>query len=137
MSIWMFATIAAIAVLIVFTIRKKLIKTRVAAALIAGLGIADGALSGRLTVWLNDLARLATNGSDRLTAIALGVALPSLAVLVLALFVGHDLMPKHKAHVATTVMAFVLPFMAIAAGGNAAQVTHATFTSVQTTSQGG
>lgn len=101
---------------------KKFPKLRAVAALFASLGIAYGVIGGLLTHLLTTGVGLVVSATDKLATITLGVAIPTIIAGALAFVLVHDLMPKHAAKMRTTVIAFILPLFAVAAGGAAGQL---------------
>lgn len=137
MSIWW--TVGGLAVLIVLFIVKKLPKIRALAALVVGYALAYGGTRALLPRLAGQGAHAGVTGAGHLGQVALGIgvqAIGGLIALILAFFVAHDLWPKHKAKLRTTICALLLPVFAVAAGGQAAHVSNQVHMNIVQTTNG-
>lgn len=131
MPIWW--TVIGIAALIVLFIVKKLPKFRALAALIVGLSLAYGSAGALLPRLARQAAHAAVTGADHLGATALGaggLAVGAIIASVLVFFVIHDLWPKNRAKLRTTICALLLPLVAVAAGGQVTQISNQVHTNI-------
>jgi hypothetical protein len=86
--------------------------------LVAGAGITDGII-GR---YMHNGVDWGSHLVGQLTSRAIGVAVPAVLAVVLAMVFVHDMWPKHRATRITAAVAFVLPVLIAGLPGLAGSV---------------
>lgn len=138
MPIWL--TVIGIATLIVLLIVKKLPKTKAVAALAVSFGVAYGNRGHLIPRLANQAAHAGVTAAGNAGSHLGGVGQATVGGLICLVGLGllvHDLWPRHKAKMRDTIIAILLPILAVAAGGTAAHISDQVHTNlVQTANLG-